>query len=202
MGRKMIDLTGRQFGMLTVLNFSHDQNKWMCQCGCGGTKFVPRQQLTGHKTKSCGCLGGGRTTNDQPFSLARKPPLKSRWQGMINRCEDPQNDNYKNYGAKGVSVCERWHQFRLFFEDMGPTFFEGATLDRIDNNGIYEPSNVRWATRIEQNANRSYTVYLDTPWGRMTRADTARKIGITYYQLVHRLKAWTIEDIIRKHLAA
>lgn len=115
-------------------------------------------------------------------------PLRSRhgmhgariyktWEGMLSRCTNPRSTGWKKYGARGIKVCERWLNFRNFYADMGdaPT---GRTLDRIDNNGNYEPGNVRWATPKEQQTNKRTTVYLEQDGLKLTIGEWADRLGI------------------------
>lgn len=83
-----------------------------------------------------------------------KHPIYRRWFDMMRRCYDPRRADYQNYGARGVTVCARWHKVNYFIEDMAPTFKEGLSIDRINNNGNYELSNCKWSTRKEQNSNK------------------------------------------------
>src|SRR5512139_3755723 len=113
--------------------------------------------------------------------------LWQRWRSMVARCHSRGCANFKNYGARGIVVCDRWRYFPDFCADMDATFFDGATIERIDNDGNYCPENCRWATRAEQSRNTRATRMLDTPWGPMTLTDTARRIGIRHATLRRRI---------------
>jgi hypothetical protein len=161
----MKDITGQQFGRLLVLwpaGFRNRTGKnlaWSCSCSCGKTSVAIGASLrTGH-TQSCGCLrheilrerstihGHGRQGQHSSTYVA--------WHNMRRRCSDPKNKDYRHYGGRGISVCPRWRDsFAAFLEDMGEKPAPDLSLDRINNDGNYEPSNCRWATQSEQLLNQ------------------------------------------------
>jgi hypothetical protein len=178
-GPKPEDLTGRRFGRLVAVSIaagsleSRYRLRWMCRCDCGGTQVVRPDALKAGLTRSCGCL--------QPLAASanlrryyeshahavvhghsssrngKKPsPTYITWVGMRARCHNPKSAKYGRYGGRGIQVCERWRNcFKAFLDDMGPRP-DGHTIDRIDPNGNYEPSNCRWVTH-EQWLNRRAT---------------------------------------------
>lgn len=155
--KRVIDLTGRQFGKLTVLEFVGTDNGalWKCACQCGSVTVKQARVLP--KLKSCGCEQTKAMRAARRKHGARRDPLLGKlyaaWQGMHARCRNPMHKAFKYYGGRGITVCARWAEFPAFLEDMGMRP-EGMTLDRIDPNGNYEPSNCKWATWEEQRRNR------------------------------------------------
>ena len=116
------------------------------------------------------------------------------WADMLSRCRNPNHKAYKNYGGRGVVVCDRWHRFEPFLADMGPRPV-GRMLDRINNNGRYEPDNCRWATRKEQNSNRRNCIYVMCDGEQVTLKECCRRRGIKYRPIVKRIqdRNWPIE---------
>jgi hypothetical protein len=121
------------------------QRYGLFKCHCGNNFEVISKHV--NKYSSCGCLMGGVTHN------LSKHILYDRYQGMMDRCYKESHKSYNNYGGRGIKVCDRWHSIANFIEDVYPSFSDGLTMDRIESDGDYEPSNFRWATRELQNQN-------------------------------------------------
>jgi hypothetical protein len=156
----LIDITGQRFGRWVVQSkcAASDRTRWNCLCDCGQTNSVPGTDLKSGKSISCGCYR-------REFSVARytkhghsrwKHPQSNTyicWAGMLARCTNPKNKAYQWYGGRGITVCDRWKTFANFLADMGEKP-EGLTIERIDNNGNYEPGNCMWATWAQQQQNK------------------------------------------------
>lgn len=152
------NLTGKVFGRLTVLEpqpgKAGKELRWLCQCVCGKQTVVRSYCLRKGSTKSCGCLLiESRYLVDHNIHGYYNTPTYHTWEGMKQRCLNPNATRYREYGAKGIKVCDRWLDFTLFLEDMGERPPD-RTLDRINPFGNYEPTNCRWATKKEQQNNQ------------------------------------------------
>ena len=138
---RLIDLTGRKFGRLTVEHLSgrdHGQTVWTCRCVCGNTKQI----VSGSLTRLRDAVGG------------RVTPELTSWMGMNNRCNNPRGQDYKDYGGRGIRICERWKLYENFLADLGRKPSPRHSIDRIDVNGDYEPENCCWATPVQQRRNQ------------------------------------------------
>lgn len=175
-----MERVGRVFTRLTVLEKVADR-KYLCQCSCGNKTAVRWEALRKGKTKSCGCLRGEiKPPADRAHSEfgVHKHPLYHVWRGMLKRCYEPRHVRFRNYGARGISVCLEWQKDFFAFAGHVGTRPHGTTLDRIDNSGNYEPGNVRWATPKEQSLNSNAGKKVLVRNVLMSRADAEKVLGV------------------------
>lgn len=204
-----IDITGFVFDRLTVLSRVPNRTSyWLCKCICGKQKRVRSSHLKSGHIRSCGCLGAEQASArshvlhkaNTKTGLSHTPTYQS-WCNMKQRCENSNSRFFSYYGGRGIKICDRWQTFENFFLDMGVKP-EGKTLDRIDTNGHYEPSNCRWATKKEQQNNRRGNRYISINGITMTISEAADKYAISWKLLEGRIEAgWPIEKAIlpQKH---
>lgn len=207
---KMNDLTGKRFGRLIAVSYQSKESGnrqrifWKCQCDCGNSTNVDTSVLTRNIVKSCGCLR---------IEVTRKRSLKHggsigykgnreyrAWSGAKSRCYNPNSHKYKNYGERGIKMCERWlNDFGNFFKDMGKCP-DGLTLDRIDVNGDYEPNNCHWTTSMVQGRHRTDNVWITYKNKMMILTDWAKELNITRTILYKWLKKGKPIDALARKL--
>lgn len=181
MPAKKHNLIGNKYGFLLVVSSAGSRRVgkqthawWLARCDCGVELEVRASRLKEGSTRSCGHLS--RTGGKVKHGMSRSKVYRV-WQQIHQRCSNPNNRSFKNYGARGIKVCERWHTFDNFYKDMGsppPKF----TLDRVDNSGDYEPDNCEWVTYIDQANNRRTNVSITHKDKTMTLSQWARELNI------------------------
>ena len=197
---KAIDVTGMRFGRLCAIDVSSEhcgrQRKWVCKCDCGNITHATSTSLRSGDTASCGCLR--REMTGERGRAQKKHGLRgtreySSWVSMTSRCSNPGDPNWEMYGGRGIQVCERWMSFESFLSDLGkrPT---STSIDRIDSNGNYEPTNCRWATPEVQSNNKRNNRFVDFEGQRLTIAQWARAKDMSKQALIMRLNAgWEVK---------
>jgi len=204
MSRSLRNLVGLRFGKLVAIELSskkiRGRHTWIFRCDCGNTVERPLQNITNGHTLSCGCMkaSAAKKASDaaKTHGMSRTTIYKT-WRCMIDRCSQPSVNGYKDYGGRGITVCEHWNSFENFFADMGDRPFKGAQIDRNDTNGNYEPSNCKWST-AEQNANNRRNSIILTAHGKsMGITQWARELNLHVTSIRSRLNnGWSIEDAL------
>lgn len=202
-GEKYADITGMVFGRLTALNLSEvsvhkDRVKWKCKCTCGKTKDIAISNLRSGHTQSCGCLQKEKTGKRARVHGLSKSKEHGIWSNMKRRCSDSTNKMFQNYGGRGITVCDEWqNSFKAFYRDMGPRPSSKHSIDRIDNDGNYEPGNCRWATQSEQGNNTRVNVNLTHEGETKTQVEWGRKLNISHKTIHARFKrGWSVEETL------
>lgn len=195
------DKTGKRYGRLTVTGLSSHRGKkgqlyWDCRCDCGGTTRVCAGALPAGEVQSCGCLLVDSAKRNFTKHGMSGTPTYQVWKSMLARCRNPNGHAYPGYGGRGIAVCDSWREsFENFFKDMGERP-AGCSLDRVNNDGNYEPGNCRWATAFEQNNNKSNTIFVVFDGRRQSLVEWARELGVPRKRLYSRivLHGWPVEE--------
>lgn len=203
--KKAHDLTGQRFGRLVVIkrveNNKRQEVQWLCQCDCGNTKVVCAAHLKKGNTFSCGCLKRERSVQQLKTHGLSYTRIYGVWAGIKYRCYNANQKQYKNYGGRGITMCDEWkNDFKVFYDwAIAHGYDEKAskgecTIDRIDVNGNYEPSNCRWVNNTTQQNNRRNNCYLTYNGETHTTAEWGKILNISVMALNHRIeRGWTIE---------
>lgn len=193
---------GQKFGRLTVVSFHYIKNKrdfYLCKCDCGREKTVCKTELKRGKVKSCGCLKAeyvSKAVSKHKMSHSR---IYRTWTNMKARCYERKLSGYKDYGGRGITVCDEWkNNFMAFYNwAMANWYKDNLTIDRINVNGNYEPSNCRWATQAEQNRNKRTIIFITYKGITLCVSQWAKKLGIKTVTLRARLKkGWSIDKAL------
>ena len=200
---KLIDLTGQRLGRLVVIERATDHVTsgghrfvcWRCKCDCGNTVVVKGASLRYGITKSCGCISAELLDQRNTIHGMSHTKLYEVWKGMKSRCENPNHVGFKDYGGRGISVCEEWRDdFRQFYEwAIVHGYMDGLTIDRVDNIEGYSPKNCRWVTQAFQNTHKRNNHLISFSGQTHTLAEWARITGIDRTAILDRLKrGWSI----------
>lgn len=201
MATKRLDLAGKRFGRLVAIAPNGKDGKrirWLCLCDCGARQSVRGAHLNDGRVLSCGCLQHElHLERSTTHGMSRTRPHRI-WLHMVKRCVNPSTPSWPLYGGRGIRVCDRWrNSFKDFYADMGDPG-ESLSIDRIDNDGDYEPGNCRWATAKQQANNRRSNRYLDVSGTRKTLTQAACDAGLTPSLVHERLaRGDTVERALR-----
>lgn len=200
---KAENLKEMRFGYLTVLDRVKDIEKndgyayWKCKCDCGKITIVPSNHLKSGHTRSCGCLQREKVKESATTHGLSKEKLHNIWMSMISRCENISNSSYRNYGARGVTVCQEWKSDFMTFYTWAIIngYREGLSIERKDVNGNYEPDNCTWATYKEQQNNKRNNHFITFNGRTQTMTQWAEEIGISCGTLSNRINVakWSVE---------
>lgn len=186
---KVVDLIGRKFGSLSVIERDTTvvgRAYWICKCDCGNIVSVRGSRLSGGITKSCGCKQHVGKHGDAIQGNIKR--LYRIYNNMLSRCYNPNSSEYANYGGRGISVFHEWRDDYIAFKEwaMNNGYNDSLSIDRIDVDGDYEPSNCRWATRIEQNNNKRNHVLITLGERTMNAKQWSKELGINYVTIISR----------------
>ena len=207
---KITNLVGLKFGNLTVIarfpineiSSKSVKAKWICDCDCGEKAIARTDHLKSGNTISCGCVKKSR--GQKRFTKHKKHGSRvyNSWRGMIERCRDSKNVGWKNYGGRGIKVCDRWKEFENFYTDMGEPPSEKHSIDRINVNDNYDVNNCRWATPEEQCSNKRFylpsnTKFIEFNGESKSISQWARDKNIPRSTLACRLAyGWSVEKAL------
>lgn len=188
---------GQRFGSLVVIDYfgktKHYNKKYLCQCDCGKKRIIFESNLLRGKSTSCGC----QRKNALTHGMANTPAYFA-WKNILNRCDYPKTDSYKHYGGRGITYDPKWKTFEGFWEDMSSGYFEGSSIDRIDNNGNYSKENCRWVSAKQQARNKRNNHRLTYKGKTQTLVEWAEELNIPRQTLQSRItqQKWSTEKAL------
>lgn len=204
---KCVDLTGQRFGRLVVLerveNSKTGSSRWLCKCDCGKTRIHSAGTLNYGTVQSCGCYGREIRKKSHTTHNKSKTKLYRVWASMRERCFSPSCNGFVYYGGRGITVCDEWNDSFQAFYDWAMTngYCEGLSIDRIDVDGNYEPSNCRWVSRNIQANNTRKNVSIEYNGECHTIGEWADILGIEYITLWMRFRrGWSVEKVFQTPL--
>ena len=213
---KTIDISNKKFGkLLAVKRCTNMSGKtaWECKCDCGNITFVTTSNLTCNRIRSCGCLKIKQLLERSTTHNQRHTVLYSVWRGLRQRCNNPKHASYHNYGGRGIKVCEEWDKsFQSFYDWSYANGYSTEnqkdeklklTIDRIDNNGNYEPSNCRWVDRKTQTRNMRTTRFITFNGQNKSVSEWCEIYGIKLQTFNTRIRnGWSIEEALTKPIGS
>lgn len=206
--RRIKDITGKRVGKLTVTRFLEQRGNagvayWLCRCDCGNTVELPSGEINRKprfsRPRSCGCSQVESVRETHTKHGMTGSPEYAAWGDMLARCRRPDHAEFPRYGGRGIKVCPEWEKsFASFLSHIGRRPSSDHSLDRINTDGDYEPGNVRWATRKEQQRNRRCTVFVEFKGKKVAVSELAERFGISRYALYGRLRrGLSVEEALR-----
>lgn len=200
---KIKDLTGQKFGELLVISREHSKNgraMWLCKCDCGSYTIVKGNKLIDGHTKSCGCLRKRKASMLHKTHGESQTRLYQTWQGIKKRCYNTANKDYKDYGGRGIIVCDEWCNNYLAFKDwaINNGYKDCLTIDRINYNGNYEPNNCRWATQKQQVRNSRHNRYITINNETHCLSEWCEILNLNYRNVLNRVNnlGWSIFEAL------
>lgn len=198
---KSPSLPGDKYGRLTLLHEVKGQEcrpskrKWLVRCDCkdGTEKEVSLDNMRGGTTSSCGCMQREAAAAAKTTHGMTEHPIYVVWTNMVQRCTNPSAHSFERYGGRGITVCDAWKTFDVFYADMGDGYAKGLQIDRIDNSKGYEPENCRWATRTENGRNKRNNRLVGYQGGNITLSEACVIAGMKYDNVCSRIRrGWPI----------
>ncbi len=198
---KLIDLTNKKFGKLTVIsraaNDKWAQTMFLCQCDCGQSITVRSSCLKNKNTQSCGCMAKNNNLQHGHRKDRKMTAIYNSWRSIVQRCTNHEHNQYKDYGGRGITVCERWLKFQNFLEDMGEPPPKHS-INRIENNEGYCPNNCEWITTKENNRNKRNNLFVQHNGQSRLLVDLSEETRIPYKTLYARIYIykWSIHKAL------
>ena len=198
------DIKNNRFGKLTAISFEYTKNEksfWKCRCDCGNEKIVRADHLISGHTQSCGCITKTEHKATHITHNKSNTKLYAIWCSIKQRCFYKKSSNYKNYGGRGISICDEWKEnFKTFYDwSINNGYKEGLSIDRIDVNGNYCPENCRWATITEQANNKRNNIQIEFNGVKKTISYWAKETGLSRETIYKRIyKGWNTKDALTK----